>query len=118
MSTPRVARFEDLRVGQWVAWCDGDQQFGGYVKAVHEHAREADISQDADDRTALGVVTLDACERDLVTILRDAPAPPVTVRRDDYDALAAAVHDTGPWAGRTFDAARALIDNADTEATP
>jgi hypothetical protein len=100
MSTPRVARFEDLRVGQWVAWCDGD------------------ISQDADDRTALGVVTLDACERDLVTILRDAPAPPVTVRRDDYDALAAAVHDTGPWAGRTFDAARALIDNADTEATP
>jgi hypothetical protein len=53
-----------------------------------------------------------------VVILRDAPAPPVTVRREDYDALVAALNHKGGMFATVSEAAAALIDHADTEPCP
>lgn len=109
---PRTATFDDLRVGQWVAWCDpgAKQPQSGVVEAVFDEGFRFKGQGIANDWTIHG----NDVEAGTVTILRDAPAPPVTVRREDYDALVASldralVADTA--LGR---AARALIDNADT----
>jgi hypothetical protein len=61
------------------------------------------------------------CERGEVVILRDVPEPPVTARREDYDALRQAVaawsigghYETRVRVLALVDAARDLIDNAE-----
>ena len=66
-------------------------------------------------------------DRGEVTILRDAPEPPVTVRREDYDLLRETARVVGTLAVGALDspaeidrhdlytAARALIDNAEED---
>lgn len=126
---PRVARFEDLRVGQWVCLQDEHHARAGKITERYPHSPADNGSYVAipfpqsDGATGFHV-SRKACERGEVVILREAPAPPVTVRREDYDALVAAKNADfggGSWApswGNLLGAARALIDNADTGETP
>lgn len=107
-SVPRRAVFDDLRVGMWVAviaqsggaWCDRLEQRGA--------GTDIWLSEDGWAFHRL------QCERGEVTILRDVPAAPVTVRRDDYHALVAALVQSGGCACQTCCAADVLTDNADT----
>lgn len=106
-TVPRKAAFDDLQVGQWVAWIRSDE--------------DADIGRiDSKDQKAAALSSgphiwpVD-CDKGRVYILEDAPAPPVTVRREDYDALVQTVQDNGR--GITT-AALALIANADLGDSP
>ena len=79
-SVPRVAAFDDLRVGQWVAYlADDDSVLGGRVE------RASHIAVDVKMSGGLHYSLLRETYPDGVAILRDAPEPPVTVRREDFD---------------------------------
>ena len=117
LGVPRLAAFDDLRVGQWVAWC-------GLGAGAVEAGKVADLVDGLwkvrDAHGSYFTITERECKAGEVTILRDAPAPPVTVRRGDYDALVAAVGSMGTK--YQYDArhdvllkARALIDNAEVD---
>jgi hypothetical protein len=111
MSTPRVARFEDLRVGQVAGYLTHKiAGQAGYVVAGTVFKANDNLVQIEEHLVHPG-----DGENGTFFVLRDAPAPPVTVRREDYDALVLSA-DRGMIQLR--DAARALIDHADTEATP
>lgn len=111
-TVPRRATFDDLRVGQLVAVHDPDpcedmEVYGGILTFVG--TREANGVDFAVSRLNDAAV---------VWVLRDAPTSPVTVRREDYDALVALVNSSGFTAGSSWvkvhRAVRALIDNTNT----
>lgn len=117
---PRVAAFDDLRVGQWVAWQADLPQAGVVtrksIRAVHFNNEGKDFTYIRGDVPTIGLV-----------ILRDAPEPPVTVRRDLLERLGSALDDStltmaaaaasvrvdAYWLEQLTAAARALIDNAE-----
>lgn len=107
-AVPRPAVFDDLRIGMWVAWIILDRVYGGRVT----HKSDAEVRVASGHRLFLEQITLDT---EALVILRDAPAPPVQVRREDYDALVAIVHASGvEWPPDSLHyRARVLIDNAD-----
>lgn len=119
MSTvPRRAVFDDLRVGQWVAWIDeSDHAWAGRIVEPKPSKFRIDGGAGVD----VWVYDFD-CHDERVTILRDPPAQPVTVRRADYDALVETCHEANgmnvtPYLERLLNVAGALIDNADTGTT-
>jgi hypothetical protein len=107
---PRVARFEDLRVGQAVSYVSGGMVRAGEVSEVS--SGQATIQEFRGHEFFL---TREAHRPNTVTILRDVSAPPVTVRRDDYDALVAGYN---AGCSQLLAAAQVLIDHADTGTTP
>lgn len=115
MRVPRRATFDDLRVGQWVALQDEHHARAGRITERYPHGDSYVVIPFPKSDGATGFhVSRRACERSEVTILRDAPATPVKVRREDYDALTRMVRDyrpTHPLARRVL----ALIDNAEVD---
>ena len=108
---PRRASFDDLRVGQWVAWVE----YPGGGDARLALIESIDRTAVARARTEDGVL-LDIAEGWALVIMVDAPVSPVTVRREDYDALGTALErtsDLGTPVDPLATAARALIDNAE-----
>ena len=118
LDVPRRASFDDLREGQKVAWLatDPEELHAGRVGRVAASTLVFYDSHGGQWHTPRSAV-----ERGEVVILEDAPASPVTVRREDYDALVDWL--TNPHDGahqnpvldvdRIHNAVRALIDNAD-----
>jgi hypothetical protein len=90
-AVPRVAAFDDLRVGQLIARTGTAIKGTGYAYA----GRIIDVRTDIHPPTVYCMTDDDAeftcigrnCEAGEVVILRDVPEPPVTVRREDFDAL-------------------------------
>lgn len=115
-TVPRRASFDDLRVGQWVALQDEHHARAGRITERYPHGDSYVVIPFLKSDGATGFhVSRRACERSEVTILRDAPAPPVKVRREDLKALQEA------WDGTPLRqnnppleaAIHALIDNAE-----
>ena len=85
------ATFDDLRAGQWVAWHADHRSYSGHVRPSGASratcVRRWEVHEIAgDDETGHYICPLDS---DTLVILRDAPEPPVKVRREDFDALVA-----------------------------
>lgn len=115
LDVPRVAWFEDLRVGQWVAVAGPDARgpWAGVVEKVMQ-----DGFRYVDPHNGEWTLHRSDVNNGGVIILRDAPAPPVTVRRDLWDNFAGLVAgirmDTlTHYQRQVIDAACVLIDNAD-----
>lgn len=110
-AVPRRAAFDDLRVGQWVVIVyDNDSAYVGRVAECR--STSVDVGRLGRDGFTIFPNFADD-DHGEVTILRDAPAAPVTVRREDYDRLAVALTDKYGFAASLTEAASALIDNAD-----
>ena len=102
-AVPRRAMFDDLRVGQEVVWTAGGKFDGGGTVVGFLDGRVQVIHEAGSESVHRGAAWV---------ILREPPAAPVTVRREDYDALKAALPtDRG---AAIIAAANTLIDNADT----
>lgn len=122
MSTPRVASFDELRVGQWVALTRLTQGWVGRVEVVPDSkfGTEVVAKDSAGSTFHFSHVSCDAGE---VIILREVPEPPVKVRREDYDwlmnsALSLARVSPASRVAKWDDlrnAAHALIDNAEVD---
>lgn len=107
---PRPITFEQLRVGQWIMHMRPDEDPRvGQVKSIEGGYVWFEDSE-------LGITSRYWTCGGAVWLLRDAPVP-VTVRREDLEALelALAAVDSGPPVLRH--AARILIDNADVGTT-
>lgn len=108
LDVPRTASFDDLRVGMVLAYDCNPWLVGTIDKVGRFQATGMSF-----DGTGFAI-GMDG-KHGAVVLLRDAPAPPVTVRREDYDALVAAnphpitVNDQRELG----DAIRALIDHAE-----
>ena len=108
-TVPRRASFDDLRVGMWVGvLAPNDGLWGGCISARSDASNGWRVVDVDGNRT--GYLDKAICEFCEVTILRDVPSPPVTVRREDYETLREALTISDRF---TWQAARALIDNAD-----
>ena len=121
MNTPRVATFDDLRVGQWVAWYADDRSYSGNVEGFCP-ATDPSLRRWAVRDIDGGVGRLHdiyPIDSDMLVILRDAPEPPVKVPREFFDALVQNVksQDESPatvtYHQSILVSARAVIDNAE-----